>query len=1116
VLDLHVDHPHWTHHSDTDPDPQALGLTSHHLAYVIYTSGSTGTPKGVQNEHDALINRLTWMQSAYRLDTRDVVLQKTPFSFDVSVWEFFWPLANGATLVMAAPGAHRDADYLTEAIAQYAVTTLHFVPSMLGGFLEAPDLARCTTLSRIICSGEALPVATAQLCLERLPHAQLHNLYGPTEAAIDVTAFTCPADFDAQSVPIGKPIANTRIYLLDSYGQPVPLGAVGEIYIGGAGVARGYLNRPELTAERFLADPFVADPLARMYKTGDLARYLPDGNLVFLGRNDHQVKLRGFRIELGEIEARLAEHPAVREAVVLAREDVPGDKRLVAYVLRAHDENVPDTEDLATALRTHLSARLPDYMVPAAFVTLDSLPLTPNGKLDRRALPAPDGEAFARHAYEAPQGEIETTLAQLWSELLGVDRVGRHDHFFTLGGHSLLAVRLLSRLGQRFAIELSLATLFAQPTLRGLADTLAVRLAHDGPSALPPIVPVSREGTLPLSFAQQRLWFLAQLDERLSASYHIPLALRLHGPLDATALRRSLDHLFARHEGLRTIFVNPEGQPQVRLLPAQAGLPVVEQDLRTVADVQTALEGIVSEETHAPFDLTTGPLIRARLIRLADALHVFLLTQHHIVSDGWSMGVLVHELSALYTAFSQGRPDPLPALAIQYPDYAAWQRQWLAGERLQTQVDYWQSTLADAPVLLALPTDRPRPAQQSFDGAFLPLQIDAALTAGLKRLSQQHGTTLFMTLMAAWATVLARLSGQDDLVIGTPSANRGQREIEPLIGFFVNTLALRLDLSGQPSVAELLARVRQAALDAQTYQDLPFEQVVEIVQPPRRLDHTPLFQVMFAWQNNDPGTLVLPQLQVESEPMKWNTVKFDLELSLGEYGDTIVGGLGYATALFDPATLERHRGYLITVLQTMVADAGQAIARIDLLDADERTLLLDTWNRTEAPYPADRCIHQLFEDQVRRAPEATALVFEDETLSYAQLNAQANRLAHHLIALGVRPDDRVAICLERSPAMVVGLLAILKAGAAYVPLDPAYPSARLTQTLGDAAPAIVLCDAVGREALGNEALLSLTVLDLHVDHPHWTHHSDTDPDPQALGLTSHHLAYVIYTSGSTG
>ncbi|MCG1018059.1 non-ribosomal peptide synthetase, partial [Mycetohabitans sp. B4] len=1082
-----------------ETNPSVPALTSRHLAYVIYTSGSTGVPKGVMVEHRS-IARLVINNGYLDVGAADRVALAANPAFDASTFEVWAPLLNGATAVVISRDTVLNPAAFAQTLREQRISILWLTVGLFNQlFIELGPVF--PQLKALIVGGDALDASVVAQVLKGTPPQQLINGYGPTESTTFTTTYRINAiREDIVSIPIGRPIANTRIYLLDRYGQPVPLGTVGELYIGGAGVARGYLNRPELTAERFVRDPFASEPDARMYKTGDLARYLPDGNLEFLGRNDHQVKIRGFRIELGEIEACLTQHAQVRDAVVLATGEGQ-DKRLVAYV-------VADPDDaLAGTLRTHVAAALPEYMVPSAFVQLDAFPLTPNGKLDRRALPAPSADAFAHQAYEAPQGELETTLAQIWSELLGVEPVGRHDNFFALGGHSLLAVRLMNRVAA-LGIALPLATLFAAPTLAGLAAVLEAQRASDG-AALPAITPVSRDGALPLSFAQQRLWFLAQLDGG-SDTYHMPMALRLRGTLNPIVWQQALDALWARHEALRSVFVSVDGQPQVQLLPAEAGMPMTWHDLRGVSDAATQLAQLSAKAAQAPFDLACGPLMRACGIQVADDEYVMLLVQHHIVSDGWSIGVLVRELNTLYRAACDGQTDPLPSLTIQYPDYAAWQRQWLSGERLKAQSEYWRTQLADAPVLLTLPTDRPRPAQQSFEGAYVPIQIDAQTTQALKRWSQAQGATLFMTVLAAWSAVLARLSGQGDLVIGTASANRHHPQIEPLIGFFVNTLALRMDVSGEPSATQLLERVRRTALEAQAHQDVPFEQVVEIVQPPRRLDHTPLFQVMFVWQSNERAVWDLPEVEVTPADWAYDVVKFDLDLHLYESGEEMVGALGYATALFDRETIERHVGYLQTMLQAMAADAAYPVTRVELLSPAERTLLLQTWNATQRDYPAHQCIHQLFEAQVERTPEATALVYEDQTLSYAELNARANRLAHQLIELGVVPDARVAICVQRSPAMVVGLLAILKAGGAYVPLDPAYPSERLAHILVDAAPSIVLADAAGRAALGEAALAECTVLDPA------TVPALPDMNPSVAGLTARHLAYVIYTSGSTG
>ncbi|MEN4270037.1 MULTISPECIES: amino acid adenylation domain-containing protein [Serratia] len=1062
-----------------------------HLAYVIYTSGSTGKPKGAMNEHRGVVNRLVWMQEAYGLTAADTVLQKTPFGFDVSVWEFFWPLMVGARLVMAKPEGHKDPDYLSRAIEQYGVTTLHFVPSMLQSFLADGQAAtRCGQVVRVMCSGEALPAALVAEFYRRLPQAELHNLYGPTEAAVDVTAWHCSREADRVSVPIGRPIANTRIYLLDEHGQPVPLGAVGELYIGGVQVARGYLNRPELTAERFLADPFA--PGGRMYRTGDVARYLANGDIEYLGRNDQQVKIRGFRIECGEIEAVLATHPAVREAVVDARA-VGDDKRLVAWVVPA--AGVAE-ETLAGALRQHVSAALPDYMVPSAWVVVAALPLSPNGKLERRALPEPQG-AQSQAAYEAPQGEHETLLAAIWRELLNVEQVGRHDNFFELGGHSLLAVRLTNRL-QQVEWQLPLQTLFANPTLLALAQQL-----RRTDEALPPIEAMPRGAALPLSFAQQRLWFLTQL-EGLSETYHIPLALSLRGELDLPAWRQSLDALYARHEALRSRFVTVEGQPQAHILPADA-LPLTVHDLRGRQDAQSQARQLAQRLTEAPFDLTQGPLVRAALIRLADEEHLFLLTCHHIISDGWSTGILLRELGALYGAFRRSDVDPLPPLTLQYPDYAAWQRRYLTPERLAAQAQYWRETLSDAPALLTLPTDRPRPTVQSFSGGEVPIAIDAELTQALRQFSRQHGGTLFMTVLAAWSLVLARMAGQQELVIGTPEANRGRLETESLVGFFVSTLALRIDLRDDPDLPTLIARIRHAVLAARENRDLPFEQVVELVNPPRHLGYTPLFQVMLAWQDGSVRDISLPGLQAESAELGYQIAKYDLTLDLAERDEQISGTLNFATALFDRATAERYGVYLVQVLRAMATNATQPASHLDLLPAAERELLLYGWNRTAEVYPAQSSAHVLFEQWAQRTPDAVAVVNDRDSLSYAQLNAHANQLAHQLIAQGVRPGDRVATSLERSVSLVIAQLAILKAGAAYVPLDPHLPVARQAWIIGDSGASLILCDRdLDREIAGEIACLRIDRLRQNPTH---------DPAVPRAGDAP---AYIMYTSGSTG
>ncbi|MDC9594347.1 non-ribosomal peptide synthetase, partial [Xenorhabdus sp. IM139775] len=911
-----------------------------------------------------------------------------------------------------------------------------------------------------------------------------------------------------------RPIANTQIYILDTQGQPVPLGVAGEIYIGGMGVARGYLNQPELTAERFLRDPFSVEPDARMYKTGDLGRWLTDGNIEYLGRNDFQVKLRGFRIELGEIETQLMQCPGVRDAVVLAREDAAGQKQLVAY-LRPHE----GIKLLPAELRQQLAQHLAEYMLPNAFVTLDAFPLTPNGKLDRQALPAPDGSAVITRHYEAPVGDVEIALTQIWQNLLGLEQVGRHDHFFELGGHSLLAVQLVSRIRQILSRELPLQALFARPVLQELAQTLT-----DAAATTQTEIPLAdRRQPLPLSFAQQRLWFLGQLDPAASLAYHIPVALRLTGSLNHPALATAFNRLVARHESLRTRFVLFEGQPYQHIDPADTGFPLTYHDLRQLdpALLGNRVTELAEREAQTPFDFAQGPLIRVQLLQLAGEEHVLLLTLHHIITDGWSLGVLVRELETFYRAALEGNHHPLPPLPIQYADYAVWQHAQFNDKLITAQRDFWRDQLEGAPALLTLPIDRPRPSIQRYAGSQIPLHFDADLLAALKALGQRHHTTLFMTLLSAWSLVLSRLSGQEEVVIGTPIAGRQHHEQEGLIGFFVNTLALRVTLDDSTTVAGLLNQVRERALAAYAHQDLPFEQVVEALQPERSLSHSPIFQVMLALNNTPAIELALPGLQFTPLEQAHHSAHFDLTLSLTETDAGLFGALEYAVDLFDAATVARIAGYLQHVLAAMVEDdATQPIARLPLLSTAEHQQLLIDFNATQADFPLDALIHPRFEAQAAQRPDATALVFEAQTLSYGELNRRANQLAHHLIALGVRPDDRVAICAERSLELIVGLLAILKAGGAYLPLDPTYPAERLAYMLEDAAPAVLLTQAAQRDKLSGTLPTILLEHVLDDQDPllaaQLAAQPADNPDAHTLGLTARHLAYVIYTSGSTG
>ncbi|KAF9977770.1 hypothetical protein BGZ75_010211, partial [Mortierella antarctica] len=1087
----------WRAYSGLDPPKTNTERSSLETAYIMYTSGSTGLPKGVMVPHRG-IARLVFNNGFASINPSDRIIFGANPAFDASTFEVWAPLLNGGRIIVIDTEVLTDPQRLAETLERRQVSVLFLTPVLFNQYAESigQTLAK---LRYIISGGEQGNLEAYATLLRHKGPVQIINAYGPTEATMVATTFTASSDVSGLDIlPIGRPIGNTQAYVLDKRQHPVPVGVVGELYISGPGVATGYLNRPDLTGERFLPDAFTKIHGSCMYKSGDMVRYLPDGNLVYMGRNDDQIKIRGFRVELGEVETRLLQHAQVQNAVVVALGE-GDDKRLVAYV--AADSR----EHLVRALRSHLASTLPEYMIPSAFVHLTALPMTNNGKVDRRALPTPDASAFATERYVPPQGRIESALAEIWAEVLKVHRVGRFDNFFVLGGHSLLAVRLMNRISTLGA-QLPLSTLFASPTLSSFAEAFKSQLSPDDQSYS--VIPrVSRNEPMELSFSQQRLWFLAQM-EGVSEIYHIPSVLRLRGTLNREAWQKSLDTVFARHESLRTIFTTIQSQPLVQILPADSGLPLVHHDLRGEKDKQASLHLLSAAEAITPFDLERGPLIRAQLIQLADDDHVFLMTQHHIVSDGWSFGILIHELNELYIAYRDGLPNPLSPLTIQYPDYAVWQRCWLDEGRLEAQSAYWKKNLAEAPVSIELPTDRPRPPQQSFAGASMPVHLDAQVTQALKSLSQKHGVTMFMVVLSAWSAVLSRLSGQNDIIIGTPSANRGHEQVEQLIGFFVNTLALRIDLSGEPNVEQLLERVRKTTVSAQAHQDLPFEQVVEIAQPPRRMDQTPLFQVMFAWQNNDIGKLHLPDLDVTVEELSYDIVKFDLELELYDEKDEICGCLHYSTALFDATSVARHVGYLEAMLKLMATNVSRPIETLQLLGSAEEELLLQRWNRTEEPFPDNCCIHDLFEEQVARSPDAIAVVHDDLTLTYHELNARADNVALRLVRSGVRTGDCVLTFLSRSINLVTSLIAILKAGAVYVPMDPKAPADRLAYMAADSGARLLVTDEFAVVPTSVQAPV-LRLKNQHLEDPE--QHVEICRKP-----TANDTAYVMYTSGSTG
>ncbi|WP_122710497.1 non-ribosomal peptide synthetase, partial [Pseudomonas viridiflava] len=1008
----------------------------------------------------------------------------------------FGALLHGGRLVIVPRETSRSPEDFHALLVEQQVTVLNQTPSAFKQLMHvACESAKPLALRSVIFGGEALDVTSLTPWFERFGDQapQLINMYGITETTVHVSYRPITqADTQHPASPIGEAIPDLSWYVLDADFNPVAQGCSGELHIGHAGLARGYHNRAALTAERFVPDPFSADG-GRLYRTGDLARYRATGIIEYAGRIDHQVKIRGHRIELGEIEARLQAQAQVREVIVLAL-----DGQLVAYLVP--DDPAQDPQTLRETFKAELKAHLPDYMVPTHFVLLDAMPLTANGKLDRKALPAPDATQLQAQ-YVAPEGELEQQLAAIWAEVLKVEQVGRTDNFFELGGHSLLATQVISRIRQQLSVELSLRHLFEARELAAFAQC-----AGQGQSAsVPSFVKADRSQPLGLSYAQQRQWFLWQLDPQGTA-YNMPAVLRLSGPLDIAALENSFSALIARHETLRTTF-RQDGEQAVQIIhPARAFTLTVEQLPRG-----QGVEAVVQHEVQRPFDLEQGPLLRVKLLNLRSDEHLLILTQHHIVSDGWSMPIMVNELVRLYEGFSQGRDAQLAELSLQYADYALWQRNWMEAGEQARQLAYWKQQLGDEQPILELPADRPRPALQSHAGARLAIELDEALIEGLKNVARQQGLSLFMVLLASFQSLLHRHSGQPDIRVGVPIANRTRAETEGLIGFFVNTQVLRAGFDLHTTFNELLQQVKQTALQAQAHQELPFEQLVEALQPQRSLSHSPLFQVMFNHQNQASAEVRgVAGLQVETVELDSYPAQFDLALNTAEHDGGLSAGMTYATALFDRRTIERMAGHWQTLLRAICANPGQRIAELPILNDAERQQMLD-WNATSAEFPREQCIHTLIETQVQKTPDAPALIFAEQQLSYTQLNARANQLAHRLRESGVGPDVRVGICVERSLELVIGLLAIVKAGGAYVPLDPDYPEDRLAYMMQDSGIGLLLTQTPLLARLPLPAGVQSLCLDQNGD---WLDgYSTANP----VNLTDPlNLAYVIYTSGSTG
>ncbi|WP_163832494.1 non-ribosomal peptide synthetase [Spartinivicinus ruber] len=1085
----------------TNITDEKVNVAAADLAYVIYTSGSTGKPKGTLVNHKGLVNILQSQKENLQLSTTSRVLQFASISFDAATWEWSMALTSGATLYLFPQAMIVSLETLSEQVANFQLTHALLPPAVLPLLNEN----NWQSLKCLIIGGDSCPLDLAkQWSKERI----LLNAYGPTEATICATIAQITENDSVMH--IGKPFTGVEAYVLDKAQQPVPIGVAGELYIGGVGVARGYLNRPELTAEKFIQHPFNNDPSTRLYATGDLVRWLPDGNLAFMGRIDHQVKIRGFRIELEEIEALILNHEGVKETVVIAREDQLVDKRLVGYVVvdTSHSFEMikPDIMQL-------LSEQLPEYMVPATLMEVMSLPLTPNGKVDRKALPSPvyQGES----SIVEPTTELEIALAGLWQKVLGTDdTISLNHNFFGLGGHSLLAVRLSGLIRQMFNVDISVRNIFTTPTLGSLVKAIEQAQVSEQPV----IKPVDRSQPLPLSYAQQRLWFIDQMEEG-SQQYHIPFIYQITGHLNSDALSQAFIALLTRHESLRTVIRLHEGKAaQVVLTLAEDwSLPITDVRYQSKNLQQKQINSLKEQLHKAPFDLSQDLMLRVHLIRVSNDENLLLMTMHHIASDGWSVGVLIDELNQQYNNLSQEKAMELSELAIQYGDYAVWQRQWLQGEVLEKQLTYWQQQLSGIPEIHSLPLDKPRPAVQQFNGEHHFCEIDAELAKRFKALCQTQGATLFMGLHAVLATLLSRYSGESDIVIGTPVANREQAEVSALIGFFVNTLVLRCNVSAELSFNELLGQCKQTALAAYAHQQVPFDHLVETLRPSRSLSYHPVIQVMLALQNNHRNELQFNQLTITSEPLALSTSLFDLTLNVIEKEGKFILCWEYNTDLFLDETIENLARRFEKIMTFATTKPGQAVFKLPILTNYEEQQLINI-NQQQALLPnneSNACIHQLFEQVADQYPQSIAIVCGSQTLTYSVLNSKANQLAHYLLELEVKPDDIVAICLERSIDLMIAIIATLKAGGAYLPLDPTYPDDRINYMLEDSTAKQLITTKLLSKKLGCNSQ-NVVCIDEEFLMQHVVALPVTNINLETINVTNNHLAYLIYTSGSTG
>ena len=1087
IIELDTD---WQIISQQSSDNLTVAVDPRQLAYVIYTSGSTGKPKGVMIEHQSVVNLLISIAKDVHFNTGSVFLSVTTFSFDICYLEFYMPLLLGGKLIVVSKEIAMDGFKLSESIRNYLPTHLQATPSTWQVLIDAEWQNKEGV--KMLVGGEALKENLKSVLTQK---GDIWNVYGPTETTIWSTIKKLDVN---EKVLIGKPIANTNIQIINQEGKLVPVGVAGEILIGGAGLARGYYNQAALTGVKFVPNQFNNDPGPGMYCTGDLGRWLPDGNIECLGRIDEQVKIRGYRIELGEIESLLNQSGLVRQSVVLAKEDYQGNNRLVGYIV---PEGVFDKQ----VIHDYLKRKLPEYMVPALWMELETLPLTPNGKINRKVLPDPDVNELFSKAYMAPRNTLEAKLANIWQQLLGVEQIGVHDNFFELGGHSLLAMRLVSYIRKELLAELSIKDLFFHSTVA----TLAVHLERNtAQPVLPPIAVLPRPIHIPLSFSQERLWFINKLEGSLQ--YHLPTVLKIQGKLDTGALSRSIQFIVNRHEVLRTVIVEEKGVGS-QVIKDKDGWQLNIEDAQHYKQEPQNLKRYIQQLIKSPFDLSVDYMLRASLLMLEEEDYLLVVTMHHIASDGWSTSIIVKELVALYAAFTKGHPVQLEPLSIQYADYAIWQRKYVQGEVLNTMLDYWKQKLQQV-ATLDLPTDFKRPAVQSSNGATTSFLLEKELTAQLNLLSRQQGSTLFMTLLAAFKVLLYRYSGQQDICVGTPMANRTRQEVEPLIGFFINTLAIRSDLGNNPSFTELLQQVKATTLEAYANQEAPFEKVVEAAATQRDMARNPLFQVLFTMQNTpEIPALHLDGVSISVQPTDRTTAQLDIICNIAENQDCLYGQVEYCTDLYSEQTINRMMGHYRELLYAVVKAPNQLIGNLKMLDKAEQERLLNEFNNPGVDTITEETIVDLFEAQALKTPANTALVFKDEKLSYQQLNERANQLAAWLKRRGVKEGQLIPICINRSVEMLTGIWAILKTGAVYVPIDPAYPVERIGYILQDTGASIILSSEESLVRLPDDGNLEVISID-----GQWPVISKEPSQNPATSILPSQLAYIIYTSGSTG